>query len=336
MTTYEDKVRRQIEQYRDLPIHDLPEIFHVWSHKYLRPLIESVFARSSIAEIYADHIGQSFKRTGNHEAVSLGAGEASMEIDVAKHLLAAGEHDFRIHCFELSDHLIGRGQANARAAGVQDHIVYNQADLNSWRPTSRYAAFMANHSLHHFVELETIFSLVADAMEPEGRFITNDMIGRNGHMRWPETRTIVDYFWRQLPESFKYHHQLRRFEAPDFMDWDCSGEGFEGIRAQDILPLLIRHFGFTHFAAWGGAIDIFIDRGFGHNYSKNNPEHIAFIDTLETVNSAMLAIGFIKPTQMLAVTTLDKDAPCITHNGMTPAKAMRDPTVPYEFMAPKS
>jgi hypothetical protein len=157
------------------------------------------------------------------------------------------------------------------------------------------------------------------------------MIGRNGHMRWPETRAIVDYFWRQMPERFKYHHQLRRFESPDFMDWDCAVEGFEGIRAQDILPLLIQRFGFTHFAAWGGVTDTFLDRGFGHNFSHTDPEHLAFVDRLEAVNTAMHDIGFVKPTQMFAVMVLDRNAACVSHRGMTPHKALRIPNTPYVY-----
>jgi SAM-dependent methyltransferase len=334
MDNYAERIRQQIEQFIDVNIHDLPDIFHYWSDKNLRPMIEAVFGRSKFADIYAAHAQRAFHATGDRTVVSLGAGDAWMEVDIAKSLVAAGEHNFSIVCVELSQHLIERGIQRARDEGVADFVTYQKADLNSWRPEKRCAAFMANQALHHFVDLEQIFDLVADNLEPAGRFMSNDMIGRNGHMRWPETRAVIDYFWKQLPESFKYHHQLRRFESPEFIDWDCSVEGFEGIRAQDILPLLLERFGFSHFAAWGGVIDIFLDRGFGHNYSNTNPEHRAFIDRLEEVSSSMLNAGFVKPTQMFAVMVLDKNARCISHRGMTPQKALRDPNVTHIYPAP--
>lgn len=334
MNEYATRIQQQIDQFRDVNIHDLPEIFHYWSNKYVRPLIESVFECSRFCDVYAGQFRRAFLISNNRTVVSLGAGDASIEVEIALSLLASGERDFRIVCTELSGHLINRGLERARKAGVSDHIVYEEADLNTWRPVNACAAFMANQSLHHFVELERIFDLVEHHLAPGGRFVTNDMIGRNGHLRWPETKAITDYFWRQLPDHYKYHHQLKRFEAPDFVDWDCSAEGFEGVRAQDVLPLLISRFGFTHFAAWGGVVDTFLDRGFGHNYSIAEPGHLEFVDTLEMVNSMMTKIGFIKPTQMFAVMVRDKKAPCKVFNDMTPAHAVRSPTLSHLFPAP--
>jgi hypothetical protein len=336
MSDYAKRLQQQIEQYRDVDVHDLPEIFHYWSNKYVRPIIESVFECSRFCDVYAAQFRRAFSLTNNRTVVSLGAGDASMEVDIAKSLRAAGERDFRIICTELSDHLIQRGTDHARVEGVSEHIVYEQADLNTWRPATLCAAFMANQSLHHFVELEGIFDLVDRHLAPGGRFISNDMIGRNGHLRWPEAKVITDYFWCQLPDEYKYHHQLKRFEIPDFIDWDCSSEGFEGVRAQDVLPLLINRFGFTHFAAWGGLTDTFLDRGFGHNYSAANQSHLDFIDTLEQLNSSMISIGFIKPTQMFAVMVRDKLSPIKLFNGMSPSKALRDPTTNYLYTAPSS
>ena len=61
-----------------------------------------------------------------------------------------------------------------------------------------YDAVIANQSLHHVSNLEGLFAAIKDALSPQGRFITSDMIGRNGHMRWPEALDIIHDFWRQL------------------------------------------------------------------------------------------------------------------------------------------
>lgn len=322
---YQLKLREQIDQYKDIDINVLPPIFHYWSHTYLRPILEDVFGHGAFSAIYADQFARAFAETGLRTAASLGSGDAWLEVDVAVKMKDAGERDFVIECVELSDHLIERGVRRAAEAGVSDHIRFRQVDLNSWRPEQRFGAFLASQSLHHFVNLEAIFDFVLEMMAPQGRFVSNDTIGRNGHMRWPESRAIIQYYWDGLPERFKYHHQLRRIESPQFLDWDCSVEGFEGIRAQDIMPELVKRFGFTHFAGWGGITDLFVDRGFGHNYSKDDPTHVAFIDQLEATNASMLVSGFLKPTQMCAVMVRDKNAPCRTHRGLTPNKALRDP-----------
>src|SRR5205085_2791623 len=72
---------------------------------------------------------------------------------------------------------------------------------------------------------------------------------------------VIDRIWRQLPVRFKYHHQLRRLEH-EYENWDCSTEGFEGIRAQDILPLCVERFEFRRFLGWASLVEILIDRGF--------------------------------------------------------------------------
>ena len=55
-----------------------------------------------------------------------------------------------------------------------------------WIPENHVDLCMANQSLHRFVELETLFDTIRDAIGSIGLSVVPDMIGRNGHMRWPE------------------------------------------------------------------------------------------------------------------------------------------------------
>ena len=136
---------------------------------------------------------------------------------------------------------------------------------------------MAHQSLHHVVALETLFEKTRMAIGDKGVFVVSDIIGRNGHMRWPEAMVEIDKIWAAMPDRYKYNHALKRFEAT-YENWDCSTEGFEGIRAQDILPLLQQYFSFEMFLGFGNLIDIFVDRAFGHNLDINSEEDKAFID----------------------------------------------------------
>ena len=110
-----------------------------------------------------------------------------------------------------------------------------ECDLNNWTAEHEFDSILAIHSLHHVVALEKPFDEVHRSLSGEGAFLINDMIGRNGHLRWPEALDVVQAFWKELPHSKRYNHQLKRFED-EFVNWDCSTEGFEGIRAQDIRP----------------------------------------------------------------------------------------------------
>ena len=118
-------------------------------------------------------------------------------------------------------------------------------------------------------------------------------------------------------------HRLQRQED-SFLDWDCSLEGFEGIRAQDILPLLLERFQPSVFLAWGYIIDVFIDRGFGHHFRQQSEWDLHFIDMVQAMDHAAITSGRISPTHMLA--RFQKTAPsCVHEAGIGPHEAIRRP-----------
>ena len=177
---------------------------------------------------------------------------------------------------------------------------------------------VANSSLHHVLNLEGLLENVRYSLAPTGFFVTSDTIGRNGHMRWPEALSIVHEYWRELPREYTYNHLLRRYEEV-YDNWDCSNEGFEGIRAQDILPLLIDKFHFDFFVPFGNVIDPFIDRGFGHNFKVENPWDTAFIDRVHARNEAEMIRGAIKPTHIVAAMCVAQPAKASIRDGFAPA-----------------
>ncbi|HWP57478.1 MAG TPA: class I SAM-dependent methyltransferase [Candidatus Acidoferrales bacterium] len=300
--SYIARLQAQIDQYRDgANIHDLPDIFHYWSNKHLRPRLNQVMGADSIVDFYALPFAKALVSCGeNRKLLSLGAADCSVEIGVAKRLLELGHENFELSCYEVSPHLLERAEAAVEKEGLRRLLKLHGIDINRWKPKDRFAGVMANHSLHHFVELEQIFAGVYAALEDRGFFVTNDMIGRNGHMRWPEVLEFIDAIWAFMPDRYKFNRQLNRFEQT-FVNWDCSNEGFEGIRAQDILPLLNRTFGFESFLAFGGIVDVFVDRAFGHNFDPNLSSDKAFIDFLQLLNDRLIEASVVKPTTMFAV-----------------------------------
>jgi hypothetical protein len=103
-----------------------------------------------------------------------------------------------------------------------------------------------------------------------------------------------------MPERYKYNHALKRFEGK-YENWDCSTDGFEGIRAQDVLPLLRRYFEFEMFLGYGNLIDIFVDRAFGHNFDPASQEDQRFIDKVALLDDQLIESGELKPTHIIAV-----------------------------------
>jgi hypothetical protein len=162
------------------------------------------------------------------------------------------------------------------------------------------------------------------AVAPGAHFVTSDIIGRNGHQRWPESLRLVERFWHELPPPYRFHRQLQREEGR-FEDWDCSFEGFEGIRSQDILSLLLERFAFDVFIGFGSAIDPFVDRGFGPNFDACAQWDRAFIDRVHACDERGLLDGHLTPTHMMAVLSNEPSASPYYARGLAPQACVRDP-----------
>ena len=181
---------------------------------------------------------------------------------------------------------------------------------------------MCHHSLHHVLELEHLITKIRKSLHPKGYFVSIDVIGRNGHMRWPEAQEIIERIWRFLPEKKRYHHILKTMDR-EYINRDCSVEGFEGIRSQDILPILIENFCFEKFFAFGNLIDVFTSRGFGASYDSNDEYDKAFIDFIQYLNDLLIDLGHIKPTRMCAVMSLNCDNQTKIYKNWTPEFCVR-------------
>jgi hypothetical protein len=176
------------------------------------------------------------------------------------------------------------------------------------------------------VNLEGLLEGIRDALLPTGTFVTCDTIGRNGHMRWPEALEIVNEYWRELPRRYRHNCLLDRHEEA-FENWDCSSEGFEGIRAQDILPLLIGHFDFDLFVPFANVIDPFIDRCFGPNFDPADPWDRSFIDRVHARDRDEILRGAVKPTHVVAAMCSGRPGRNEVAEGLSPRFCVRSPLV---------
>lgn len=322
--SYEDKLQEQIEQYRETEqMHDLPEVFHLWSENYVRPGLRAVFDADDRNSFYAEAFIASAKyNTDEPYFLSLGCGDGAIEIGIARTLRDRGIRNFHFICYDLSEILLSRFR-NKMSSDLAEHFDLVAGDLNAQKFSRPFDAIMAHHSLHHMVDLEGIFRTVYENLTDHGIFVTNDMIGRNGHMRWPEARLLLEFFWPFLTLRQRRNIQLKRLED-QFTDHDCSGEGFEGIRAQDILPLIIKQgFNASKFLGFGGMIDVVVDRCFGHNFNVEMEDDAFLIQRMAFLNEFFLNSGLIKPTMMFAYfVKYPVDEVC--YRGRTVRSAVRD------------
>jgi SAM-dependent methyltransferase len=322
---YQAKIEAEKTRFAaDLDVHALPEIFHYWSHNYVRPMLEEV-GFNHPDELFAKFLHESSERSQATAApvfLSIGAGNCDTEVRVAQRLLARGLSSFKIECLDLSPVMLTRGRDLALAEGVGDHLSFTEGDFNTWSANRVYDGAMANQSLHHVLHLEHLFDELKLSLAPAAYFVTSDMIGRNGHQRWPEAFERVQRFWSELPMDYRQNLLLNRYEEI-YENWDCSDEGFEGIRAQDVLPLLLERFNFYIFAAFGNTVDPFVDRCFGHHFDATGKWDRRFIDRVHEADEQGFRDGTLTPTHMMAVMTAGEPPERRYARGMSPEAAVR-------------
>lgn len=322
------KLKRERELFNQKThVHDLPDIFHYWSNKHLRPLLEK-HDISHPDDLFVNHMHESAKLCakagvkGRLNYISIGAGNCDTEVRIAVRLQALGLKDFCIECLDLNQNMLSRGEKLAFDNGVSEHLSFIEVDLNKWQAKKQYISVIANQSLHHIVGLERLFEQISSALHPHGAFIVSDMIGRNGHQLWPEALSVMNELWKDLPDNYKFNHQHQQLYK-NFVNWDCSSEGFEGVRAQDILPLLIKNFHFDFFIGYSNLIDVFIDRSFGHNFQIDNPWDTDFIDRIHNLDETLIKQGDIKPTHTMAVMKVNPALKPVYAEGLSPYDCVR-------------
>ena len=277
----------------------LPPICTYRIRRYVQPRIREVFGGDSQTDFYVRPIKSKAVTRDRVQVLSLGSGNGRLERDIARQLLRAGQSNFLIEGLEYSAANVASANELAAAEGLSWHVRFFQGDFNALTADGSRDIVIANQILHHVSELEILFDAAALMLENGGLFLTRDVIGRNGHRAWPECRELVDRVWAEMPRRYRYSHRQQRF-LDAFPDKDYSQKSSEGIRAQDVLPLMLERFSFLRFYAHGGITEKIVNRALGPNYDLANEDDLAFVHMLQVLNDSAIDGGIIKPTQMLA------------------------------------
>lgn len=323
---YSDRLQSEQAFYQDcLEVHQLPDIFHYWSNKYLAPDMHR-FGFTNPDDFFTYYISEYLAAQNRSCAhiLSVGSGNCDLELATARKLIDQGHDDFVFECLDINKDMLERGRKAAEQAGLSKYFLFTRGDFNKWSPAGTYGIVLANQALHHVMNLEDLFDAIRQSLAADGLFLVSDMIGRNGHMRWPEAMRGLKPFWDELPAEYRNNRLLNRYEE-QYINHDCSTHGFEGIRAQDILPLLLKKFNFSFFFPFGNMIFVFIDRPFGHNFDAGADWDKDFIDRVHASDEAGFLSGELKPTSMLAVLTNSEPDTLLRRNELTPEYCVRNP-----------
>jgi SAM-dependent methyltransferase len=324
--TERDRREAELRIYRAVEhVHDLPKISDYWFGKHIVPMLEPLGFRNSI-ELFRVYIARVCRADTAQTCriLSIAAGDCASEIGVAEWLRRNSIHNFRFECLDINPAVLERARSAAASKGVAAEFEFRIADMDTWLPERSYQVILAIQCLHHFPRLEMAFGKISDALDPAGYFVADDMIGRNGHQRWPEAKVHVEAFWGELPARYKYNHAFKT-QDKDPCDYDFSRDSYEGVRSQDILRLLVERFHFEVFAGFANVIDVFVERTYGPNFDPGNAWDRDFIDRVHALDVREMDAGRIKPTHMYAAMMKTAGHPMRFHAHWSPQYCIRNP-----------
>lgn len=171
--------------------------------------------------------------------LSLCSGAAGIE----RRLIADAGCPVEITLFDLNENLMRTAAAVlssvAKTTGVVGDVNIILAEQFG-NLTFDVAMFVSG--LHHVVEIEHVLQRVIELLVPNGEFwIMGEAIGRNGNQLWPEALDAANRIFSSLPERFRRNAFTRKVDSA-VPETDFSANSFEGIRSEEIEPLLSRYF----------------------------------------------------------------------------------------------
>lgn len=222
--------------------------------------------------------------------LSIGSGPCGLEIDLARNFRVP----FAVTCVDINENALRMGLAKAKAERLDFKI--RVQDANFLKLADSYDLVLAHASLHHLVNLESLFEEIHDHLTPRGTFVVFEYVPRNGMLLWPETKELVNRLFTILPERYRRdcRDPANTVVREAFPEEDTSAEGFECIRSQDIVPLLEKIFHVEAKVAGYAFTRRFVD-AFGGGYELDRREDKLVIDMLLVFDEFIVSRGMLKP-----------------------------------------
>jgi SAM-dependent methyltransferase len=276
----------------------LPAIFHYWSGRFLAPDAQRLGIDSPEAFFLKRILQCATAGSAPVHVLSVGSGACSMEIGLAEQLKAAGVAA-HITCIDFNPALMRRAAAMARTRQVDALMTLETRDCNRAFELPPQDVIIVNQFFHHVTELEIFCHSLRRSLAADGVLLSSDIIGRNGHLLWPDVEIEVQQIWATLPAGKRHDRHFNAVQTR-YRPINHAAYSNEGVRAQDIVGCLLAEFDFELFFSFGAAIVPFIERRIGFNFDPQQADDRALIDRVHVADATALASGRYPAANMIA------------------------------------
>ena len=219
--------------------------------------------------------------------LSLGSGHCGHELAMAQRLRCA----YEITCTDINPELFIEARKRAQERSLS--LRFEVEDLNFIRIAPGYYDLIFAHAvLHHVINLEILFDQIACGLTGGGILQLVEVIGKNKRLLWEENERFANVILAALPVKVTQGAKVQVTEE----------EGMEGIRQEQILPILRERFDALYEYTHGAFMRyICTDERFGRYF---NPEHELsrrYLDLLIDIDKSTVRNGILRPLEIWGV-----------------------------------
>ncbi|MEM8964271.1 MAG: class I SAM-dependent methyltransferase, partial [Acidobacteriota bacterium] len=220
--------------------------------------------------------------------LSLGSGYCGPELALARALSVP----YEVRCTDINPDLFTQAREQAEADGLS--LDFAEADLNFMTiEPGHWDLIFAHASIHHVINLEQLFDQIRGGLSTHGIFHLVEVVGQNRKLIWDENERYANRLLDLLPAELTGDQRLA---VPEEVD------GMEGVRQEDILPLLRERFT-ARFEHRHGAFMRFVCTHIhaGEALDPGNPETLAWLDMLIDADQSAVQRGVLEPLEIWGV-----------------------------------
>jgi SAM-dependent methyltransferase len=206
------------------------------------------------------------------------------------------------HGIDISADRVARAEQKRMARGIPGN--FRIADVNTATLTpGTYDLVFSCHSLHHIVALEHVMAQVHDALTPEGLFILEEFVGPT-QFQWTDQQiAVVRALTALLPEDLRMLRwgAVKPYEGRPEVNDVIAASPFESIRSAEIVPMFRDFFDVIEIRNYGGTIQQLLYNGIVHNFTLQRRDAIDFVQSIFTIEDAMIDSGMLPSDFVLLV-----------------------------------
>jgi 2-polyprenyl-3-methyl-5-hydroxy-6-metoxy-1,4-benzoquinol methylase len=261
----------------------------------------------------------SFKKPVN--ALSLGCG-----FGVIERLLRRRGYCQLIHGVDVAEGAIESARKTAEAEGLQG-LTYEVADLNTaeFGPET-YDVVYAHAALHHVFHLEHLLDQIKRTLKPGGLLVIYEYIGPS-QMQFPQRDLLLaDTFLKVIPEGYRKlrrQNGIKSTAARLSLDEMNRSDPSEGIRANEIVPLVASRFEVRHFRYIGGTLLLLVFNEIAGNFKEDDAEIMPLVKALIALDNFLIDNSVLPSYHVYMVCEkTDNPLPMQTRNILPPGASV--------------